>query len=886
MALVITSDANLSSAPLSERQCTVMNGMETESFAKRFGLLIKRKRGEQKLTQSDLADQAFGDIDKRSRISEYERGIHAPGTKQIASIAKALGISHEELERCQRGETPAIDEWHEVAGEFLPAAPLHFVGQEDAKATLERFITAQPANSLLVHGMGGVGKTALVVSVLTEMEGVARPPCFYLNVRGFEDVSDPESQTRAALTRLIRRYGAYEGKLPDDLTNMIALWKEQSCSVKELLILDNVSTQYQLKALTPIGKAQWIATSRRILHGADLHIPLNPLSEQSGSDLAISVCAESGYTLNNNHAAKLATLCDQLPLAIEVAASTIAITPGINVEKFLQRLGDARKEIALSDDWEAAVMARLKVSVDQLEPSIRNVWMLFGLFSGGFSEAAAQAIAPDTDIEAILADCSRRHLVSRQSNQVDKLSRYHLHDLLRAVALRLFDQLTEIEQKPYQQRFIGHFADLLSKTNDLVRIKRSTAIALEMENIRAALELALVSDEFEDLEYLVTLISNDDIEQIYPVDQLLSWVEASQEALAHKANVIGGERYDVATIKLIIKRACCLIDLSRLEDAEMVLKNALATPAAADRVASKATIYATLGRVLRQLPDRTEEALDAYAQAVDLEQQYPVPPGDQAATLNGYGNLLFQLGNLDSAWGAYETSLERNISASDSVGMAISFGNMANIAMERGDFEQAKTLAQAAEKIERDNEQWHALATTLHLLGRIAIMQGNGQESIGYYQEALGLHEKYNQVLMVTKSMGSIAAAYLQADDVENAQSYAKAAIRHAWKHDHMASAGGAIRALSGTYYAQNKLRSALKTIKYALRVHTASHQRTSVNEDMYVVAEIVVQMGNALKAIEYAEKAKSMAEEYGQKQLIARCDKLIQRLNSYPSGS
>ncbi len=872
-------DANLDSALLSERQCTIMNGIETDSFAKRLGLLIKRKRGEQKLSQSDLADKAFGDIDKRSRISEYERGIHAPGTKQIAAIAKVLDISNEEIERCQRGDTPALDQWHEVAGEFLPSAPAHFVGQEDAKATLERFITEQTPNSLLVHGMGGVGKTALVVSVLTELNDSSRPPCFYLNVRGFEDVSDPKAQTRAALTRLIRRYGAYEGKLPDDLTDMVALWKEQSRAVAELLILDNIGTQDQLKALAPLGSCQWIATSRRVLSGADLNLVLDPLSEQSGRDLAISVCMENGYTLDSDNAAELATLCDQLPLAIEVAASTIAITPSIEIDKFLQRLATARKEIALSDDWEAAVMARLKVSVDQLEPVIREVWALFGLFVGGFTEAAAQAIAPNADIETVLADCTRRHLVNHQPSQVDIPSRFYLHDLLRAVALRLFDQLTEIEKKPYQQRFIGHFAELLSKTNGLERIKKLGTISFEIENIRSAFELALASDEFEDLENLVTLISNDDIEQIYPVDDLLSWVEASQKALAHKANVIGGERYDVATIKLIIKRACCLIDLSRLEDAETVLKEALDTPAVADRIASKATIYATLGRVFRQLPDRTEEALDAYAQAVDLEQQYPAPPGDQAATLNGYGNLLFQLGNLDSAWGAYETSLERSVSASDSVGMAISFGNMANVGMERGDFEQAKTLAQAAEKIERDNLQWHALATTLHLLGRIAIMQGNGQEAIDHYQEALALHEKYNQVLMATKSMGSIAAAYLQADDIDNAQHYAKAAIRHAWQHDHMTSAGGAIRALSGTFYAQNKLRSALKTIKYALRVHTASHQRTSVNEDMYVVAEIVAKMGNTSKAIEYAEKAKSTAEEYGQEQLLMRIKRLVQRL-------
>jgi transcriptional regulator with XRE-family HTH domain len=59
-----------------------------------FGQAVRERRGEKKLTQEKLAERA--DLDP-TYISGIERGVRNPGIKNVARLAKALGIATAEL---------------------------------------------------------------------------------------------------------------------------------------------------------------------------------------------------------------------------------------------------------------------------------------------------------------------------------------------------------------------------------------------------------------------------------------------------------------------------------------------------------------------------------------------------------------------------------------------------------------------------------------------------------------------------------------------------------------------------------------------------------------------------------------------------------------------
>lgn len=72
-----------------------------KSYGERFGRLVRVRRGIEGLTQEALAIRAFGDAERKSRISELENGrINNPQQRTIDALAVALGITPEELNCC------------------------------------------------------------------------------------------------------------------------------------------------------------------------------------------------------------------------------------------------------------------------------------------------------------------------------------------------------------------------------------------------------------------------------------------------------------------------------------------------------------------------------------------------------------------------------------------------------------------------------------------------------------------------------------------------------------------------------------------------------------------------------------------------------------------
>lgn len=84
------------------------------SFGFQFGLLVKSRRGQEGLTQQQLAVQAFGDERYKARISDLEKGkIDNPQQKTIDLLKVALSISdelisgiHQEIREEQQRKLP------------------------------------------------------------------------------------------------------------------------------------------------------------------------------------------------------------------------------------------------------------------------------------------------------------------------------------------------------------------------------------------------------------------------------------------------------------------------------------------------------------------------------------------------------------------------------------------------------------------------------------------------------------------------------------------------------------------------------------------------------------------------------------------------------------
>jgi transcriptional regulator with XRE-family HTH domain len=81
-----------------------VRGLDQEkTFGEAFGDLIRQKRGQEGLTQRELAIRAFDDESKVRRIIELENGaVRRPQTKTVDALVVYFAITGEELDRCRR----------------------------------------------------------------------------------------------------------------------------------------------------------------------------------------------------------------------------------------------------------------------------------------------------------------------------------------------------------------------------------------------------------------------------------------------------------------------------------------------------------------------------------------------------------------------------------------------------------------------------------------------------------------------------------------------------------------------------------------------------------------------------------------------------------------
>jgi len=85
------------------------------TFGQAFGELVRTRRGQEGLTQKELAIRAFDDESKVRRINDLETGaVNRPHAKTVDALAVALDIREEELANCRLNKMFTPDEETEI----------------------------------------------------------------------------------------------------------------------------------------------------------------------------------------------------------------------------------------------------------------------------------------------------------------------------------------------------------------------------------------------------------------------------------------------------------------------------------------------------------------------------------------------------------------------------------------------------------------------------------------------------------------------------------------------------------------------------------------------------------------------------------------------------
>lgn len=250
---------------------------------------------------------------------------------------------------------------------------------ESAMTSLD--IGAGGVKYILIHGMGGIGKTTLAKASFNKLSASFDGCCFVENLQ--------ESLKRDGLNYLLKRLGDSLDPKSASTSNSSRDTGDRILGKKVLIILDDVDTGEQIAKL--IGKSQFASGSRIIITSRNINV----LNECEGLDEG-SVESLEMSTLKDDEALRLFALYasqrDIPPDVFEILSrEAVSITGGLPfalkvIASYVRGKDETiwRHVIARSRNLlPKEVKNRLKMSFDALEPEQKQIFLDIACFFVG-----------------------------------------------------------------------------------------------------------------------------------------------------------------------------------------------------------------------------------------------------------------------------------------------------------------------------------------------------------------------------------------------------------------------------------------------------------------------------------------------------------------------
>ena len=359
-------------------------------------------------------------------ISDIERRVsNAPHRKTMVLLAEGLSLDAESRRWLLQPTRAAVD----TRPGILPLATADFVGRS---GELDSLVDLPSGSLVVVSGLPGIGKTALVVEAIRRRGHGA--PVLFTDLAG--ETRNPTLPLQA-MQNLLRQADS-EGVLPSTFEDVHTKWKAVSAAVEPIVILDNVGRESQVRPFLVEGLQLVVVTSRRNLSGLDAArwMVLDSLPTQDSESLLKQIVPESQRT--DASIRELVNLCNGSPLALRIAGNHIASRPNTKAGEFAARLRSEQRRLRLLVAGDLSVEAAFALSYDGLDTYSSAVFRAISLIEGRTFAAELAAAAAGNDLETV--EDILENLVESGLLEATEGNRYRMHDLMRLFGRSRMDE--------------------------------------------------------------------------------------------------------------------------------------------------------------------------------------------------------------------------------------------------------------------------------------------------------------------------------------------------------------------------------------------------------------------------------------------------------------
>jgi len=536
-----------------------------------------------------------------------------------------------------------------------------------------------------------------------------------------------------------------------------------------LLILDNL--EHLLDAAADVAaliasapSLKVLVTSREPLRIAEeREFPLPPLALPVSGDepedilespavelfVARAQAVRPGFTVSLEAASYVARVCrrvDGLPLAIELAAARVKVLSlaalASRLEESLAALGSGRRN---ASDRQRTLQGAIAWSYGLLENDEQRLFARFGVFAGGWSLEAAEAV------------CDR-----------DDLSFDVLEGLSSLVDKSLMRQVEGDEDRFSMLETIREFAsEKLEESGEAEEIMRAHA-----EFFARLVEYAeprLV--EAEQKQWLDRLEAEYDNIRLF-----LLWALEHDGELAVGAAGSIWRFWDVR---------------GPITEGRRWLAQALQSADGPTRATAKALDGAA---ALAEVQGDYREAERLATQALDLHRRF----GDESRVIEALTELAWIAqveGRHDRAWLLCDQAVTMARRIEDTRRLARALRTWGGVASDKAETNQARELYEEALKLERALDNERGVASTLLNLGELAINESGADRARPLLEESLRIFKRIDDSYGVMAALTNLGLSALLEHSPENATASFRRALEHVHK---LASVYGLVHCLEG----------------------------------------------------------------------------------------
>jgi predicted ATPase/DNA-binding SARP family transcriptional activator len=607
------------------------------------------------------------------------------------TLVDELGIEPgrelQELERAVLAQDPALDAPAggrpvvaapaRVEAPRLPAPAGPLIGREadvDAAAAL----LADPGVRLItLTGPGGIGKTRLALE-LARREGsrFADGPRFV----PLAAIDEPDR----VLPEVARALG-----VPDEDVAAFVADREL------LLVADNLEQVVDagphlggLLAASPRSKL--VTTSRAPLRIRGEHeLPVPPLGGAAASELflARARALDPRLELSDEDAECVERICarlDGLPLAIELAAArSKVLSPTAILDRLEQRLDLLTAGPRDAPARQRTLRGAIGWSYELLDPPTREAFASLGVFVGGWTLEAAEAVVGPDALDRI-AELVDQSLVTREGE------RFGMLESIRAYALEQLSESGGLDEA--RRRHARAFAALTEEAEGGIQGPAQAAwfarLDADAENLRAATAWATSTG---DTDTALRLSGG-----LFRFWATRGAITERREALA--AALASGEGSGEPRLNALHSAGVMAAEAGDFAAAESHFTAALALAREIGAVARVARLESNLGTLAMYAGDH-EQAVRRYEAGAVISRELGDPFGLSLVTQN-LGIAYDGVGRRDHAIALLEESVELARRAEDPAHLASALRTLARVLMA-GEADRARALDLIHESLTR-----------------------------------------------------------------------------------------------------------------------------------------------------------------------------------------